>query len=83
MSLPESPVPTEAQQILDNLAQVNARLDRQAEGINSIGENLQWLVDNVKHLFQVFSSPGFMGQMMSAMNGQMELPVPTEEKEPV
>lgn len=48
---------------------LNARLDAQANGINSIGENMQWLVQNVQGIFQMFASPAFMSQMTNALMG--------------
>jgi hypothetical protein len=60
-------------QVLDAQSALNARLDGQAAGINSIGENLDWLVQNTKGLFQMFASPQFAAQMtnllMSGMGG--------------
>lgn len=73
MSEPEFPAQTESQQILAKQDATNQRLDAHAAAINSIGENLQWLVDNVKSLFQMFQNPAFLGQLMSAMpNVQQE-----------
>lgn len=69
VQVPEPAADTEAQQILNQLAAVNARLDGHAAAINGIGENIQWLVDNVKGIFQMFSNPMFMQQMMSSMSG--------------
>lgn len=53
------------------LAAVNTRLDNQATGINSIGENMQWLVSNVQGIFQMFASPAFMSQMTNLLMGQV------------
>lgn len=48
---------------------LNTRLDAQASGINAIGANMQWLVDNVQGIFQMFASPAFMSQMTNALMG--------------
>lgn len=50
-------------------AALNTRLDSQAAGINAIGANMQWLVDNVQGIFQMFASPAFMSQMTNALMG--------------
>lgn len=48
---------------------LNTRLDAQATGINAIGANMQWLVENVQGIFQMFASPAFMSQMTNALMG--------------
>lgn len=53
------------------LAATNDRLDGQATGINSIGENMMWLVNNVQGIFQMFASPQFMSQMTNLLMGQV------------
>jgi len=50
---------------------LNQRLDNQATGINSIGENLDWLVKNTQGIFQMFASPAFMSQMTNMLMGGM------------
>lgn len=45
---------------------VHDRLDAYKEGINAIGANMQWLVDNTQGLFQMFASPAFMQQIAQA-----------------
>lgn len=73
---PEYPAMTDAEkiiQMLENLqhdfGQMQMRLDSQAQGINAIGGNLQWLVENVQGLFQMFASPQFMSQMSNMLVG--------------
>jgi hypothetical protein len=76
MSYAEIPAKTEAQQILaalDNIhnevAEIQNRLDNQATGLNNIGESLTWLVQNTQGLFQMFQSPAFLQQISSMMGG--------------
>lgn len=76
MGIAESPVMTDADEIKAKLdciandqAQLQTRLDNQAQGINAIGANLQWLVDNVQGIFQMFASPQFAQQMMQMIGG--------------
>lgn len=62
-------------QLNDNMIGLNDRLDRQAQGINSIGENVQWLVSNTQGLFQMFSNPMMIQQLMGGMtNGGPQIP---------
>jgi hypothetical protein len=72
---PEYPT-TDAEEIKNRLDVIVARLDHmdirldgQATGINNIGENLQWLVQNVQGIFQMFASPQFMSQMSNMIAG--------------
>lgn len=53
------------------LTGISARLDGHAVGINGIGENLQWLVQNTQGIFQMFANPAFMSQMANTMTGLM------------
>lgn len=75
MGFPETPdtdvayMKRELNRLNDNLEGLNERLDRQAEGINGIGKNQQWIVDNVSGIFQMFGSPQFMSQMTNMMMG--------------
>lgn len=79
MSATEYPAQTDAEQIKTRLAsletavgEVLIRLDGHAMGINSIGENVQWLVQNLQGLFQMFASPQFMSQMSNMITGAMQ-----------
>ena len=69
MGIPEPAADTEAQQILQGLARVEKRVEQLALAINGLGANQQWIVDNVKNIFEMFGSPAFMSQVMGAMNG--------------
>lgn len=61
-----------AQELInDRLSTFNDRLSTHATGINSIGQNLDWLVQNTKGLFQLFSSPQFAAQMSEMLMGGM------------
>ena len=71
MSYAEAPAPTEAQQILAELAKVNDRLDILTSAFNGQGENVKWIVDNVKHIFQMFGSPQFMAMLGNLNFGGM------------
>jgi hypothetical protein len=56
-------------QCLDSQNALNARLEGQAAGINAIGQNLNWLVQNTQGIFQMFASPQFMSQMSNMLIG--------------
>jgi hypothetical protein len=77
MGVPEYP-DTDVQYMKRELVRMNDaveglrdRLDKQAEGINAIGGNLQWLVQNTQGLFQMFASPQFVSQMSNMLMGGM------------
>lgn len=56
-------------QTLEAQTALNERLGNQAIGINAIGENLNWLVQNTQGIFQMFASPAFMSQMSNMLMG--------------
>jgi hypothetical protein len=56
-------------QVLEAQNALNLRLDGQAVGINNMGENLTWLIQNVQGIFQMFASPQFVSQMTNMMMG--------------
>ena len=60
----EVPAETEAKQILN-------KLDKQTEAINAMGANIQWIVENVQGIFQMFSSPQMMAMLPQMMSGAM------------
>lgn len=76
MSYAEVPAETEAQQILAELAAlrnatdaIQHRLDNQAIGLNALGQNVNWLTENVKGIFAMLNSPQMMAQIGSLMGG--------------
>lgn len=74
MSQPESPALTELQQMWAQLDEVNQRLDNLTHAVNGLGENVQWIIDNTKGIFQMFSSPSFMQMLPKMMSGGMAAP---------
>lgn len=75
MGFSDIPAETDPERILSALDLLdekfdrqNARLDSHAEAINGIGMNIQWLVDNAKHLFEMFGNPQFMKMLPQMMN---------------
>lgn len=74
----EIPAATDAEEIkagiqicLDQLGAMNDRLDRLTDALNSLGANEQWVVDNVKGIFSMFSNPAFMSQMTNTLMGSL------------
>ena len=68
MSQPETTALTELQEMNDRLMAVETRLMQQTEALNSLGENVQWVIDNAKGIFEMFHSPAFR-QMLPMMGG--------------
>jgi hypothetical protein len=75
MGFPETPV-TDIELIKSDLkelkeiqAAMNERLSGQASGINDLGLNMQWIVQNVGNIFQMFSNPAFMSQLLGTITG--------------
>lgn len=66
MSQAEAPAETEARQILAELQEQGMRTQALTDAINSLGSNVQWIIDNVKGIFEMFHNPMF-GSMMSGM----------------
>lgn len=66
MSQAEAPVDTEARQILAELQEQGMRIETLKDAVNSLGANVQWIIDNVKGIFEMFHNPMF-GSMMSGM----------------
>lgn len=66
------PVPdTEARQILANQEKILARLDQLTEAVNTSGALTQWIVDNVKGIFEMFGNPQMMSMMTGMAGGMM------------
>lgn len=60
---------TEMQQALNELSEIKATQQKFADAINGLGANVQWLVDNVQSIFQMFSSPQFGAMLPSILGG--------------
>lgn len=78
MSYAEVPALTDAEDIKqhldvvsDQIAALNERLDKVVAALNGTGQNVQWIVDNVSGIFQMFSNPEIVNQMMSGMMSGM------------
>lgn len=64
MSPAETPIPSQADRI-----EANQRTT--IELLNDLGDNMQWIVDNVKGIFEMFNNPAMMGMMSGMIQGGM------------
>jgi hypothetical protein len=69
VSLPEAPAQTDIERVLANQQLILERLDRYAEALNGLGQNVQWMVENVQGIFQMFSNPAFLAQLPQMFQG--------------
>ena len=44
---------------------------KQTEALNALGKNVQWVIDNVQGIFQMFSNPNVINEMMTSAMGMM------------
>ncbi len=70
MSAPETPAVTTVEQLIQAHYDLSTKVQEQTDAINGLGQNIQWIIDNVQGIFQMFSNPAFM-QMMPQMMGGM------------
>jgi phage-related protein len=69
MSYAETPVPSQADRIEQELAEVKANQQKLIDAFNGVGGNVQWIVDNVKGIFEMFNNPQMLGMMQGMMGG--------------
>ena len=67
MSAPIAPAVTEAQQILNALDKQNLLLERLTKAVNSVGEGQNWIIENVKGLFEMLNNPMFKSMLPGVM----------------
>jgi hypothetical protein len=64
LSFPDTPAETDIEKIVRLHEENSARLDALTDAVNGLGSNIQWVIDNAKGIFEMFSNPAFMSQMM-------------------
>jgi hypothetical protein len=69
VGIPESPAVTEVQQLIEQQQQIEAKLTSLTDAVNLLGGNVQWIIDNVKGIFEMFSNPQFMSMLPGMMGG--------------
>lgn len=60
---------TEVQQMITEQKAVQEKLTVLTDAVNGLGANIQWIIDNVQGIFQMFSSPQFMAMLPNMMGG--------------
>jgi hypothetical protein len=69
LSIPEAPAATDTERILANQERILERQEALITATNALGANVQWIIDNVQGIFQMFSNPQFMAQLPGMMGG--------------
>lgn len=69
MSAPESPAITEVQQLIQQQEELRKAVVAQTEAINGLGQNVQWIIDQTKGVFEMFSNPAFASMIPQMMGG--------------
>lgn len=71
MSFAEPAAETEAKQILAALEKHSEKVAALTDAVNGLGANVQWIIENVQGIFQMFASPQFMSMLPNMMQGGM------------
>lgn len=69
MSQAEVPVMTDIERVEAKVDLLLDKHDALIEAVNGLGTNMQWVIDNAKNVFQMFSNPQFMAQLPTMMGG--------------
>jgi hypothetical protein len=69
LSIPEAPATTDIERVLANQERILERQEALITAVNSLGVNVQWIIDNVQGVFQMFSNPQFLAQLPQMMGG--------------
>jgi hypothetical protein len=72
MGVPDLVPDTEARQILAGIERLEERLGKLTEAFNATGANVEWIVQNVQGIFQMFASPQMMSMLPAMMGGAMQ-----------
>jgi hypothetical protein len=59
---------TDIERIEAKMDFIHARQDKLTEAVNSVGANMQWVIDNVQGIFKMLNSPQFMARLPQMMN---------------
>jgi hypothetical protein len=71
MSQAEPRAETDIEKLFRLIEEQSERMDRQADAINNLGENLQWMIDMAKPLLEMLNSPMFGAMAPGLMSGAM------------
>jgi hypothetical protein len=58
-------------EIVTKVLSVQGRMDQLVASHNEVGQNVAWIVANTQGLFQMFSDPKLINQVMGGMLGGM------------
>lgn len=72
MSEPEAPATTDIERLIAAQKETQNLLNIQTTAINGLGANVQWIIDNVQGIFQMFQNPAFMSQLPAMMGGMQD-----------
>lgn len=72
MSQAETPAITDIDRLILAQEETQAKVEALIEAVNGLGANIQWVIDNAKGIFQMFSSPQFMAQLPHMMGGNTD-----------
>jgi hypothetical protein len=59
------------QEVVNVMLGIQSRIDQLIASHNQVGENIAWIVANTQGIFQMFSDPKLINQMMGGMLSQM------------
>lgn len=59
---------TDIERLEAKLDYLYERQNRLVDAVNGLGKNVQWIIDNVQGIFQMFQSPQFMAALPGMMN---------------
>jgi hypothetical protein len=75
----EVPAKTEAAQILDGIARIEARQQATVEALNKLGANVQWIINGVSPIMEMMGNPQMMSMLPGLMGGAMGAMTPGKE----
>lgn len=62
---------TETERLLAAQEVQGEKIDRLTDAVNGLGKNVEWIIENVQGIFQMFGSPQMMAMLPAMMNGAM------------
>jgi hypothetical protein len=72
VSEPEAPVTTDIERLIQAQEETQRLIKIHTDAINGLGTNVQWIIDNVQGIFQMFQNPAFMSNIPAMLAGGMQ-----------
>ena len=69
MSYADIVAETDLERLEKKLDFLYERQNRLVEKVNSLNENIRWVVENATGIFQMFNSPAFMARLPGMLSG--------------